>query len=209
MAGVSEAQAVAPATLDEAILRVQGSTQALDLRRNQEAEKGSARFRRYLDYPKLLRELRPVLQENQLTWQTFPTTLDGEPALRYVVTFVPTRESQEGVMKLMLDKQTSQAQGSALTYSKRYALQGVFDLAPDSDDDGAAASQPARPAPVDPEAPLSEDSVNAMLEAIAECGLSAAKVLERAGIAEDGTQVTVADGRKVKAILDEHDGGES
>lgn len=193
-----------PATLQEAILRVQGSATALDLRRNQEAERGSSRFRRYLDYPKLLRELRPVLQENLLTWQTFPTTLEGAPALRYVVTFVPTLEMQEGVMKLMLDKQTSQAQGSALTYAKRYALQGVFDLAPDADDDGEAASQPARPAPVDPEAPLGDESLTAMQEAIAERGLSRVKVLERAGVA-DGQPVTVEQGRKVKAILDAHD----
>jgi hypothetical protein len=188
-----------PTNIDEAILAVQGSSTALDLRRNAEAEKGSARFRRYLDYPKLLRELRPVLQRFELTWQTFPTTMeDGAPALRYVVTFVPARETQEGVMRLMLDKQTSQAQGSALTYAKRYALQGVFDLAPDGDDDGEAASRPERPAPVDPEAPMG--NVEAMLEAIAEKGLQREKVFAQAGIKDDET-ITIAHGERVAAIL--------
>lgn len=193
-----------PESLDEAILRAQGDTIVLDLRRNQDVEKGSARARRYLDYPKLLREVRPVLQKNLLIWQTFPTTLDGTSAMRYVLRFVPTGEEQSDTMRLMLDKQTSQAQGSALTYAKRYALQGVLDLVPDGDDDGAAASQPARPPAADPEAPLSEESVNAMLEAIAERELSAAKVLERVGVAE-GAVPTVGQGRAVKAILDDVD----
>lgn len=188
-----------PRTLDEAILRVQGSSVALDLRRNQEAERGSARFRRYLDYPKLLRELRPVLQENLLTWQTFPTTLEGLPALRYVVKFVPTGEVQEDTMKLMLDKQTSQAQGSALTYAKRYALQGVFDLAPDGDDDGEAASRPARPEPLDPEKPMGDANIHSMQEAVAEKGLVLADVLADAGWVEG--PVLVAHGLKVKELI--------
>lgn len=199
-----------PESLDEAILRVQGSSQAVDLRRNADAEKGSARHRRYLDYPKLLREMRPVLQANSLTWQTFPTTLEGVPALRYVVTFVPKGERQEDVMKVLLgrrerggvvEEETPQAQGSGLTYAKRYAFQGVFDLAPDGDDDGQEASRPARPAPADPEKPMSEENVASMLEAIAERALDRVKVFERVGI-KDGEPILVGHGQQVKAILD-------
>jgi hypothetical protein len=190
-----------PQTLDEAVLAVQAEALALDLRRDGKAEEGSARFRRYLEYPKLLRELQPLLTANSLTWQTFPTTLEERPAMRYRLKFVPTGETDEGVMLLMLDKQTSQAQGSGLTYARRQALQHVLGLTPDGDDDGAAASRPARPAPIDPEMPLGEDSVNAMLEAIAEKNLSAPKVLERAGVKE-GEVPTVEQGRKVRTILD-------
>jgi hypothetical protein len=220
MAGVSEAQAAAEAalrvgtagTLNEALLAVQGGLSDLQLRRNEKGEVeyktktgGSGRFEYlYLSYPKLLEQVRPMLTRNGLVWQTFPTTLEGVPALRYRLLHAPSSQAEGDVMKLMLDKQTSQAQGSGLTYARRQALMAVLEITPDGDDDGRAASKPARPAPVDPEAALPEESVNAMLEAIGERGLSRAKVLERAGIA-DGAQVTVADGRKVKAILDAHD----
>lgn len=204
-ATVEEQEAAAvPESLNEAVLAVQAAALELDLRRDGSAEAGSTRARRYLAYPKLLRQLQPLLTANKLTWMTFPTTTaEGKPAMEYVLTFVPTGDTKSGTMALMLDKQTSQAQGSALTYAKRYALQGVLNLTPDGDDDGQAASQPPRPAPADPEAPLPEASADAMLEAIAERGLSAVKVLERAGA--NGETLTIGDSRKVKAILDAHD----
>ena len=193
-----------PTTLAEAVLAVQAAALELDLRREGEAEKGSARFRRYLTYPKLLRELQPLLTANKLTWQTFPTTLDGKPALAYKLRFVPTDEADEGVMLLMLDKATSQAQGSAQTYARRYSLQNVLNLTPDGDDDGQEASAPARPAPVDPESPMSERNVASMYEAIAERGLDVDAVLGRVEL-PSGAAPLVEHGLAVKKLLDEHD----
>lgn len=192
-----------PATLDEALSRAQEEAATLNMGRDATGQVGT-RFVKYLTYPKLLAEVRPILTKNGLVWQSFPTTLDGKPALRYVLTHAPSHERQEEVMLLMMDKQTSQAQGSAITYARRYALQAVLDLAPDGDDDGAAASQPARPAPVDPEAPMSDALIAAMREALAERKLSEDRVLERAGWVA-GAPVTMEIGRKVKALLDEHD----
>lgn len=189
--------------LYDALLAVQAAAQELDLRRNAAAEQGSARFRRYLDYPKLLAEVRPLLTEHGLVWQTFPTTMeDGSPALRYRLVHVASRQTDEDTVKLMLDKQTSQAQGSALTYARRYALLNVLNLAPDGDDDGEAASRPPRPAPVDPEAPMPEERVTSMFEAIAEAGLSRPKVLERAGWTE-GEPLLMGHAQKVATILKE------
>jgi hypothetical protein len=186
-------------TFQDALLAVQGDVQELELIREATGQVQS-RFFKYLTYPKLLTEVRPILTRHGLVWQTFPTTLDGRPALRYRL--AGHGEELTDTMLLVLgDKQTSQAQGSALTYACRYALLAVLALAPAEDDDGSAASQPARPAPIDPEMPLGEDSVNAMLEAIAEKNLSAPKVLERAGVKE-GEVPTVEQGRRVKAILD-------
>jgi hypothetical protein len=205
----AEPEVAVPQTLNEAVLAVQAEALDLDLRRDGQAKEkskrtGDTRTRRYLEYPKLLRQLQPLLTANKLTWMTFPTTTpEGRPALEYELTFVPTGESKGGTMALLLDQQTSQAQGSALTYSRRYALQNVLNLTPDGDDDGEAASAPPRPAPADPEAPLPEASADAMLEAIAERGLSATKVLERAGATNE--TLTIGDSRKVKAILDAHD----
>lgn len=197
---------VEPTSLSEAVLAVQAKALELDLRRDGEAEKGSARFRRYLEYPKLLKELQPLLTANRLTWQTFPTIEDGKPAMLYRLRFVPTGEVDEGTMLLMLDKQTSQAQGSGLTYAKRYSLQAVLNLTPDGDDDGDAASTPVARVVQDPEAEVSEEYMNAMREAVAERGLSLPRVLERAGWAGgDGAVVTYAHGKAVKELLDAHD----
>jgi hypothetical protein len=203
-----------PGTLHEALLAVQAAVGELGLSRDGRGSVegvgkrgGSYRFDyQYLTYAKLLDALRPVLTENGLIWQTFPTTLEGKPALYYAMTFAPDGSKVDGTMLLMMDKQTSQAQGSAITYARRYALMAVCEITPDEDDDGAAASQPARPAPVDPEALLPEGVLNAMSEAIAERGLSRERVLERAGWTA-GAPVTQEHGRKVKAILDAHDAG--
>ena len=47
-------------------------------------------------------------------------------------------------------KQDAQGYGSAMTYARRYALMGVFGLAP-SDDDGNAAAASAPPQPINAE----------------------------------------------------------
>lgn len=194
-----------PASLDEAKLRLQGEVAELDLRRNETGAERGRKALRYLTYPKLLEQVRPLLQKNQLTWSTFPTTmLEGEKlksALRYELKFVPTGEVEGDTMLTATKEDTSQAQGSGITYGRRYALQAVLDIAPDGDDDGEAASTAApRPAPADPEAPLNEESLNAMREAVAEAGWELPKVLEHVGASDP---VTVGDARKVKALLDE------
>jgi hypothetical protein len=52
---------------------------------------------------------------------------------------VPTGESVEDVMPLMLVKEDPQAQGSAITYARRYSLLTLLSLTADEDDDGEAA----------------------------------------------------------------------
>jgi ERF superfamily len=199
------AEAVAaPGTLSAALLAVQGDVGGLGLTPDGTGQVGSSRFYKYLTLDRLLRAVRPLLTRNGLIWQTFPTTLEGKPALRYTLLHGPSCEAVSDTMLLMMDKETSQAQGSALTYAKRHALLSVLGLTVEADDDGREASQPERPAPVDPEAPLGERNMNAMREAIAERGLSASRVMAAAGC-EEGQVVTIEIGRKVKALLDQHD----
>ena len=45
---------------------------------------------------------------------------------------------------LMLAQETSQAQGSAITYARRYALAAALGVSGEKDDDGEAASKPPR-----------------------------------------------------------------
>lgn len=196
-------EAAPPATLGEALQRLQGEVGELDLVREATGQVGS-RFFKYLTLDKLLAAIRPLLAANGLVWQTFPTTLEGKPALRYRLLHTATGEEIGDTMLLAVDKMTSQAQGSAITYARRHALLSVLEIQPDPDDDGTAASQPARPAPVDPEAPLSEETTRRMMEGIAERQLDAEEMLRNVGV-KPGTVPTVEQGKRVSALLKEHD----
>lgn len=208
MAGPAAAEALEqvepPATLEEAVLRAQDEAQLLDLRRNDTGAERGSRALRYLTYPKLIAQVRPVLLRNALAWNTFPTTIEVNgtlhPALRYRLTFTPSGEHMEDVMLLATKENTSQAQGSGITYARRYALQAVLDLSPDGDDDGQAASTVTpRPAPRDPEMALPQPELERMCEAIVEVGLQVEAVLRHVGA---GDPVSVGDAKKVKAFLD-------
>jgi hypothetical protein len=150
----------APKTLMQALLAVQKEIPSLRLGKDATGQIQSRQYK-YLTLDKLMDAARPVLVANGLVWQTFPTTLDGCPALRYRLTHEPSGEYQEDVMLLMLSEQNSQGQGSAISYGRRYSFTAATDIVPDDDDDGAQAStQPVRrPAAVDPEATLSNERI--------------------------------------------------
>ena len=97
----------------------------------------------------IVETVRPLLAKHGLAWSALPCVgPDGQPALRYQLLHT-SGEAQQDMMPLLLSKNDSQGLGSALTYSRRYALCAVLNLVADEDDDGNAASrarqQSARP----------------------------------------------------------------
>ena len=73
-----------------------------------------------------------------------------------------TGASWGSVVYLVLSKQDMQGLGSAITYARRYGLLGMVGLAPE-DDDGNAASAPAKPQPKPaPQAPQAHNSAPIM-----------------------------------------------
>lgn len=102
---------------------------------------------RYTSLDTLLDSVLPLLQEEELLWRTYPcVTSEGKAGLRYKMTHVPSGESDEDVMALMIDKGTPQAQGSGISYGRRYALVAYLNLVIDQDDDGNAATSAAKEA---------------------------------------------------------------
>lgn len=102
----------------------------------------------YVPLDKLHEVVIPIINRNGLVWVTCPAVAeDSSPALQYRLVHVDSGESIDGLMPLVLDKATPQGQGSAITYSRRYALMAVLGLVSDSDDDGNAASGHGRKAP--------------------------------------------------------------
>jgi hypothetical protein len=98
----------------------------------------------YLSLEGLMGSILPVLNENGMVLTQLTTTLDdGSGGLTTRLTHVETGETIESTMPLIMDKQNAQAQGSAITYARRYSLMALLGLVADEDDDGNAAS-PAR-----------------------------------------------------------------
>ncbi len=126
-----------PDTLLTALLAAQKKASALNL----VPDGTNPAFKsKYVKLDKLLNEALPILNAQGLVWTTFPTTLDGEPALHYSLVHAATGEAMNGTMPLLLDKQNSQGFGSAITYARRQSLMAVLGLAAGEDDDGNKAS---------------------------------------------------------------------
>jgi len=107
---------------------------------------------------------RPILSKHGLAISQMPNTLDGQ----YVLTTILMHESGESIVSnqpVVSMKQDPQSLGSALSYCRRYSLTGVLSLASgDFEDDGNAATAPAKPTPAKAKATKNQtiaDRVNA------------------------------------------------
>lgn len=105
----------------------------------------------YADLAQISRVLLPILGECGLSFIAKPTlTDDGRMVLAYRLLHT-SGESEDGQYPLPTGG-TPQSMGSAITYARRYCLCAVTGVAPEDDDDGAAAQaehryQASRPAP--------------------------------------------------------------
>lgn len=105
---------------------------------------------KYADLAEISALVLPALAAQGLAWTCKPTLDDqGRFVLAYKLSHV-SGESEDGVYPLGNLGQP-QVMGSAITYARRYCLCSVTGVAPDQDDDGAAAQQHARTQQADPE----------------------------------------------------------
>jgi len=96
---------------------------------------------KFLSLEGLMGAVLPVANNCGLVISQFPTTADGtQPALRTRIEHADSGEFIEDVMLLVPEKEGPQAQGSALTYARRYSLMAALGLVADEDDDGNQAS---------------------------------------------------------------------
>jgi hypothetical protein len=187
-----------PATLEDALLAFQAEAGELDLVKDRTGQVGSQKTK-YLSLDKLTDATRPLLVRHGLLWQTFPTTLDGKPALRYRLCHMPSGEKQEDTVLLLLDRETSQQQGAALTYARRQVRQAVLDVV--AEDDTDAASGGAR-RPTGDARPMPKAKRENMVAAIKAKGKDLAIVLGAVGL-ERVEDATVGHGRKVAELLED------
>lgn len=96
----------------------------------------------YADLAQVTRELMPILGGLGLSFMAKPTLGgDGKFVLAYKLLHV-SGESEEGEYPLS-STGTPQAMGAAITYARRYCLCAITGIAPEDDDDGAAAQAEA------------------------------------------------------------------
>lgn len=98
---------------------------------------------KYADLATVRDTVTPVLTRHGLAVLQVPCETEGGPALVTLLAHT-SGEWVETLMLLRAQQQTPQGVGSALTYARRYALQSLAGVAADEDDDGQAASQPAK-----------------------------------------------------------------
>lgn len=102
-----------------------------------------AHYGKFVNFNTIREQIDPVLAESGLVIFQFPdVTTDGKPALTTRVRH-ESGEFIEATTPLVLSKQDPQAQGSAITYMKRYSYNTILSLKNmDDDDDGDVATLP-------------------------------------------------------------------
>lgn len=99
--------------------------------------------RSYADLATVTETVRPILAKHGLAYVQAPS--DAGPGFVAVTTRLLHESGQwiEDTLSMPYGNGGAQAVGSACTYGRRYSLMAMLGLAPE-DDDGAAASVPAR-----------------------------------------------------------------
>ena len=96
---------------------------------------------KYADLKDCHEALDPLLEREGVVWITEPScTDDGRAGVNYVAFHIEPGSKISGSLMLPMVDGDPQKAGSAITYSRRYAL-AVFGLLTEGDDDGKAATK--------------------------------------------------------------------
>jgi hypothetical protein len=95
-----------------------------------------ANYGRYATLGNVIETTRADLAANGLSFSQIP---DGDGLTTIIMH--ETGEWIRATARMMLDKQTPQGQGSAITYMRRYALSAALGIATEDDDDGNVANR--------------------------------------------------------------------
>lgn len=99
---------------------------------------------KYVPLEQVIEVVLPILNKHGIVLVQTPTTLGGQPALKTILWHVSDEKVEDTMLLSSKTPNDPQAQGSAITYARRYALMSLLGLIGDEDDDGNRASQPAK-----------------------------------------------------------------
>lgn len=95
---------------------------------------------KYVTLDDLLRQVRPVLAKNGLSFMQIPGGDGKSITIKTILLHVSGQWIETEPFSMIAAKTDPQGAGSAVTYGRRYALSSVLGVAWDDDDDGNKAS---------------------------------------------------------------------
>jgi hypothetical protein len=104
---------------------------------------------KYATLTDLVNSTQEILHNHGLLISQLPAGTHEAPTLITKLAHPESGEWVEESMPLFLEKRGAQAQGSAITYARRYAYAAVLGVVVDRDDDGEAATDRSAPRPSD------------------------------------------------------------
>ena len=113
---------------------------------------------KYIPLEEVIGKVIPLLNEAGIVLMQSVGHWEGTPLLITSLTDAETDERLETAAPLILDKQTPQAVGSAITYMRRYSILSLLGLVADEDDDANSATTQRRTRTVKREEPTDADS---------------------------------------------------
>lgn len=111
---------------------------------------------KYAPLPEVMEAIQPLLAKHGLAIIQLVTNIDGVSALNTVVLH-ESGQKLEAIQPLLLTKQDPQAQGSAITYARRYGVMSALGIVADEDDDGNKAVQATKQPPKTAPKPVTDD----------------------------------------------------
>jgi hypothetical protein len=123
-----------PSTLAEALALLQAELPPI-------AKTSTAQYGKYADLADVTKQIMPKLGALGLSFTARPTLTDHGFVLAYELRHVSDEPGIGGEYPLPGVEKGPQALGSAITYARRYCLCAVTGVAPDADDDDAAAAE--------------------------------------------------------------------
>ena len=124
---------------------------------------------KYANLEELLAQTRPILAAVELALVQEPVSEDGSIGVHSYLIHKTGETLDFGYYTVPLVKHDAQGAGSALTYTRRYAIAAIFGLAQEDDDGNAAAKPQAKREPKAQAAP--ESKPQAAVKAVSEGAL--------------------------------------
>lgn len=95
---------------------------------------------KYAPFNEIVVKTRPVLDKNGLVINQYLGNLDGKGGVVTILTHLETMQHVTSILPLVHKDNDPQAQGSSITYAKRYGYVTILGLLVDADDDGNLAA---------------------------------------------------------------------
>jgi len=130
----------------------------------------------YANLEEVIHCIKEPFADNGLSFMQFPVTSDGFAGVETVILH-SSGEWISGEFMLKCAKNDPQGMGSAITYAKRYGLQGACGI-PSEDDDGNAATAKPVAKKAAPEKPITDSQLKEIAAAAKEASMDGERLLK-------------------------------